>query len=149
MLNRFAKSLENLLLKEAKNTKRIQVVIFLAIIVPVIVIGVFAYLRAYQDLTEFTFSRRQSVAYLAANALEQRFDRLTDIGLSLATRVRFRQSVSQGKWDEAIEILKDVRQDFPFIDRVFLSDLSGTLMADTPALPGVRGRNFADRKSVV
>jgi signal transduction histidine kinase len=145
MLNRIAASLGNLLLKAAKNNKRIQVAIFLAIVVPVIVIGVFAYLGAYRDLTEFTFSRRQSIAFLAANALEQRFDRLTDIGLSLATRVRFRQLVSQGKWDEAIEILKDVREDFPFIDRLFLADLTGTLMADTPALPGVRGKNFAVR----
>lgn len=145
MLNRFAKSLGDLLLKTGKNNNRIQVVIFLAIVVPVILVGVFAYLGAYRDLTEFTFSRRQSVAILAANALEQRFDRLTDIGLSLATRVRFRQLVSEGKWIEAVEILKDVRLDFPFIDRLFLADLTGTLMADTPALGGVRGKNFAVR----
>jgi PAS domain S-box-containing protein len=56
--------------------------------------------------------------------------------------VQFRRLVSEGKWLEAIEILKDVREDFPFIERVFLADLSGILMADTPALPGVRGKNF-------
>src|SRR5207237_8037056 len=56
-----------------------------------------------------------------------------------------RQLVSEGKWDEALEILKNVRVDFPFIDRVFLADPTGTLMADTPALPAVRGKNFAVR----
>ena len=145
MLTKFGKSLGDLLVKAANNNRRIQCAIFLAIVVPVVAIGVFAYLETYRDLTEYTFSRRQSIAHLAANALEQRFDRLTDIGLSLATRVRFRQLVKEQKWAEAIEILNDVREDFPFIDRLFLADLTGTLMADTPALPDVRGRNFSDR----
>ena len=145
MFNRIAEPLTTLLLKAAKNDKRIQVAIFLAIVFPVILIAAFAYIGTYRDLTEITLSRRQSIAYLAATALEQRFNRLTDIGVSLATRVRFRQLVSEGKWDEALEILKNVRVDFPFIDRVFLADPTGTLMADTPALPAVRGKNFAVR----
>jgi signal transduction histidine kinase len=145
MFNRFAGSLTALLLKAAKNNRWIRIGTFVAIVSPVVLIAVFAYNRAYQDLTESTLSRRQSIAYLAASALEQRFSRLTDIGTSLATRVRFRQLVSAEKWDEAIAILKDVREDFPFIDRVFLADLTGTLMADSPALPGVRGKNFASR----
>jgi signal transduction histidine kinase len=145
MFNRIAEPLTTLLLKAAKNDKRIQLAIFLAIVSPVILIASFAYVRTYQDLTEAALSRRQSIAYLAATALQQRFDRLTDIGVSLATRVRFRQLVSDGKWEEAIEILKSVRQDFPFIDRVFLADPAGTLTADTPALPGVKGKSFASR----
>jgi PAS domain S-box-containing protein len=70
---------------------------------------------------------------------------LLDIGISLATRVRFRQLISEGKWDEAVAILRSVPKDFPFIDRLFLSDVNGTLMADTPELPNVRGKNFASR----
>src|SRR5688572_30407483 len=122
MFNRFTAALSSVLVKAGKEDKRIQIVIFLAIVFPVIVIGAFAYFGTYQDLTDFTLSRRQSIADLAAAALEQRFDRLTDIGTSLATRVRFRQFVGERKWDEAIEILKDVPKDFPFIDRVFLAD---------------------------
>jgi signal transduction histidine kinase len=38
-----------------------------------------------------------------------------------------------------------VPEDFPFIERIFLADPHGTLMADTPALPDVRGVNFAYR----
>jgi signal transduction histidine kinase len=38
-----------------------------------------------------------------------------------------------------------VPRDFPFIERVFLTDPGGTLMADTPALADVRGANFAYR----
>jgi len=145
MFNKFAESLTTLLLKAAKKNKRIQVAIFLGIVSPVVLIAAFAYNGTYQDLTESALSRRKSIAYLASTALEQRFNRLTDVGVSLATRVRFRQLVSEEKWDEAIEILKDVPENFPFIDRVFLADPAGTLMADTPAVPEVRGKNFASR----
>ncbi len=145
MFKRFVDSLSDRLVRAAQRNQRIQLASFFAIVLPVILIGASAYFQTYQDLTELTLSRRQSIAALAATALKQRFDRLTDIGVSLATRVRFRQLVGDGKWLEAIEILKAVRQDFPFIDRVFLADPNGTLMADSPALAGVRGKSFADR----
>ena len=145
MVKRLSEALSGFLLESAKKNKLVQGALILAILSPVVLIAVFAYFETYRDLTEFTLSRRQSIAYLAATALRQRFDRLSDIGISLATRVRFRQLVTEEKWQEAIEILKAVPEDFPFIDRVFLADPTGTLMADTPALPGVRGKNFATR----
>ena len=145
MFDRFAESLNSHLLKFAKKKRWARVAIYLAILLPILLIAAFAYFETYQNLTEFALARRQSVAELAAAALEQRFERLTDIATSLATRVRFRQLVSEGKWDEAIEILKGVRDEFPSIDRIFLADPSGTLMADLPALPGVRGKTFANR----
>ena len=70
---------------------------------------------------------------------------MINLGISLATRVRFRQLASEGQWVQAIEILKDVPKDFPFVDRIFLADPAGTLMADTPELRGVRGKSFAHR----
>lgn len=145
MFKRFVDGLNSLLTRPAKKNKLIQVTIFLAIVLPIILIGASGYLQTHQDLTELTLSRRQSIAALAATVLKQRFERLTDIGISLATRVRFRQLLNEGKWEEAIQILNSVREDFPFIDRVFLADPDGTLMTDSPALPGVRGKNFSTR----
>ena len=140
-----AKSFRRVLLKAAEKNKPIQAAIVVTIVSPVLLIAAFAYFATYHDLTEFTLSRRQSIASLAATALEYKFDRLTDIGIALATRVRSRQLIGEGKWDEAIATLKSVREDFPFIDRVFLADPTGTLMADTPVLAEVRGKNFAHR----
>jgi len=145
MLKKLTDWLTSFLPKAASKNRPFRVAICFAIISPVVLIAVFAYNSTYHDLTEAALSRRKSVAALASTALEQRFTRLTDLGVSLATRVRFRQLVSEGKWNQAIAILTDVGTDFPFIDRVFLADLAGTLMADTPALPEVRGKNFADR----
>lgn len=145
MLNKLADSFTAFVLKAANKNKPIQVLICLAVVFPVILIAGYEYSRTYHDLTESALSRRQSLASLASTALEQRFRRLTDLGVSLATRVRFRQFVSDKKWAEAIQILNAVRKDFPVIDRIFLADANGTLMADVPAVPGVRGKSFADR----
>ncbi|MGH8744048.1 MAG: cache domain-containing protein, partial [Burkholderiales bacterium] len=98
-----------------------------------------------RDLTEGILARRQSVSYLAATILSEKFDRLTDVGRSFATRVQFRQMIGDGKWNQASEILRSVPQDFPFIERLFLTDPSGLMMADIPELPGVRGKDFSDR----
>jgi len=98
-----------------------------------------------QELTDVALIRRASVVNLAAATLSEKFARLQDIGVSLATRVRFRQLVAEGRWAEAMEILHDVPHDLPVFDRVFLADPEGTLMADFPQLAGARGRNFADR----
>src|SRR5262249_33709767 len=123
----------------------IRLVVFGALVSPFILVASFSYVKTNRDLTSFTLARRESVASLAALVLEEKFERLLDIGVSFATRVQFRKLVSEGKWPEAIQILQSVPIDFLFIDRVFLADPEGTLMADVPALPGVRGQNFAPR----
>ena len=98
-----------------------------------------------RELTEAAVSRRASLSYLTAAVLSEKFGRLVDIGVSLATRVRFRELVGEGKWREASRLLRGIPGDFPFIDRITLHDLRGTLMADIPEAPEVRGRNFAHR----
>src|SRR6266446_4420949 len=98
-----------------------------------------------RELTEAALSRRASLSYLTAAVLSEKFDRLVDIGVSLATRVRFRELVEAGKWDEASRILRSIPRDFPFIDRILLSNLRGTVMADVPEVREVRGQNFAHR----
>jgi signal transduction histidine kinase len=98
-----------------------------------------------QELTEVALVRRASVVNLAATTLSEKFARLVDIGVSLATRVRFRQLVAEGQWADAIEILRDVPRDLPVIDRVFLVNTEGTLMVDFPELAGARGQDLSQR----
>lgn len=145
MFKRFADWLTSLLFKEDRQNWIAILTVFFIIVSPVILVAVFSYVKTYQDLTDFALSRRQSIAYLAATNLKEKFERLVDLGVSLATRVRFRQLIAAQKWEEAIGILREVPDDFPFIERVFLTDRDGTLMADTPKLPDVRGKNFAYR----
>ncbi len=106
----------------------------------------YSYREIHNELTAVALSRREAIAQLAAATLAEKFGRVTDVAVSLATRVRFRDLVAEGKWDEAIEIMRAVPKDLPQIERLFLADVSGTLKADIPALPGVRGMNFAFRE---
>jgi signal transduction histidine kinase len=122
-----------------------RVVIVVAIVAPILLVAAFNVLKSYRDFTAVTLSERRMIASLAATTLHEKFERLTAIGLSLATVVQLRRLIQARQWDEAVDILRSVPEDFPFIERVFLADSSGTLMADTPALPDVRGVNFAYR----
>jgi len=103
------------------------------------------YVSVRSELTEVATARRAAVAQLAAATLSERLDRMVDLGVSLATRVRFTELVQAGQWDAAAQIMKSVPAEFRFVDRVFLTDVRGTLMADVPDL-NVRGRNFAHRE---
>jgi len=102
------------------------------------------YASVRSDLTEVVMARRAAVAQLAAATLSERLDRVLDLGVSLATRVRFAELVAAGQWDAAAQIMKSVPAEFRFVDRVVLADVRGTVMADIPAL-NVRGQNFAHR----
>jgi len=57
---------------------------------------------------------------------------MTDVAVSLATPVRFQQLVAAGDWEQAIKLLLEVPKNFPFVDRILLTDPEGTLMANRP-----------------
>jgi PAS domain S-box-containing protein len=137
--------LADLLIRDDKKNWLGISAIFFVILSPVIFLAALTYLRTHHDSTAFALSQKQAIAYLAAVTLKEKLDRLVDLSVSLASRVRFRKLVSEGKWDEAVEILSSLPQDFPFIDRLVLAGLDGTLWSDTPALPNARGKNFAGR----
>ena len=115
--------------------------------VGIVLVGGFA-LQSYRvidrELSQAALSRRASVAYLAASVATEKFDRLIDVGVALATRVRFRELVEAGEWDKAMTILRQVPVDFPFVDRIILSDAEGITRAELPVL-GTVGQNFAHR----
>jgi signal transduction histidine kinase len=103
------------------------------------------YVTLDRELTDAALARRAAIGSLAATALSNKFEHLIDVGTALATRVRFQELVGAGRWKDAAQILRRVPEDFAFFDRVFITDVHGTLMADVPELPGVVGTNFAHR----
>ena len=131
--------------KERSHSRLTILIVSLVSTCPVILVAVVSYLKTSEELTASELSRKQATVTLAAATIEEKLNRLTDLGVSLATRVRFRQLVEAGKWQEAITIVEAVPKNFPFVERLFIADVGGSLMADTPELPGVRGTNFAHR----
>lgn len=103
------------------------------------------YYSVYKFLTQSALERRQAIVHFAGVALKERFDRITEVGVSLASRLQFRALIQEGKWDEALQILKNAPENFPYIDRIFLADPKGVEMADMPHLEGTVGKDFAYR----
>lgn len=114
-------------------------------LVPLALLMAEGYSSQEELLTERAGMHLRPVADLSSRLLGERLRRLQDLSLSLATRVRFRQLVSEGNWTEAIGILGDVRGNFPFVDRILLADPGGKLRADIPAAPEVQGADFSHR----
>ena len=104
------------------------------------------YREINSNLTAVAMSRHEAVAQLMAATLTEKFGRVVDVGISLSTRIKFRDLVAGGKWIEASGFLRTVPNDLPYIERLFLTDAKGTLKADVPTVPGVRGTNFAHRE---
>lgn len=118
--------------------------IFLAV-VPIAFAGFYGYRSTEQEMTQTILAKRENISNLVAAVLTEKLDRVVDVGVSLPTHVRFRRLVETGRWNEAIDIMSGVPSELPYIERLFLADPRGVLMADTPALPSVRGRDFSYR----
>lgn len=137
--------LANFLAEPGRRGRWIRLLLFFLIVFPLAFFVVFQYRTTYQESTDAEISRKDEIARLAAVTLHERFDRLTDVGVSLATRIRFRELVAEGKWDEALSLLKGVLTDFPFFERIVLADPQGTITADIIEPSDVIGKNFAHR----
>jgi PAS domain S-box-containing protein len=121
--------------------------ILLAVMLAALIATAVQHYRAIdRELTEVALSRRAAVAQLAAVTLSEKFARLVDLATSFTTRPRVRDLVAEGKWVEASTFLQAVPHDFPFIERLLLTDVHGTLMADVPVAPDVQGMSFAFRE---
>lgn len=128
------------------NKKLFQALLLAGILLPGALMTAVRYREIDRELTASEVLRRQSIADLSAAVLQEKFNHLKSLAWSLSTRVQFREKVARGEWEAAIGVMRNIpRTEFPVIDRIFLTDPDGVLMADTPAAAGVRGRSFADR----
>lgn len=144
----FANIVSNFLFISQKNRLKynfLRLFLFFLILMPVVFLGIMRYIQLNEELTNTALTRRQALAELSSKIVEERFTRLTDIGISLSTRINMRKAIEEGKWNDAIKFLETVPKDLPLIERVVLIDPKGTLMSDTPHSPNVIGQNFAYR----
>jgi len=146
MNNGFQNKIIDLILKSASSRWRLRSFILFVIVVPILVAMIFSYVRQSAVLTDLAVSRRASIVELAADTLHERFDRLVDVGVAFADNATFKNMIADGNWVEASESLSKVVERIEFVDRIFITDSSGTLKSDTPALAGgVREASFSFR----
>jgi len=116
-----------------------------AIGIAMIFFGQRTYRAIENDLSAAAVSGRTSISTLAASTLTQDFQRLIDVGRSLATRVRFGELIAAERWQEASQIMATVPRDFAAIEQVLVIDLHGKLRATIPLDGTAVGTTFADR----
>lgn len=148
MIAKLIERLVTLFLQSAKHARLFQAAIFLVPILLLALAGFLDYRTSEKNLTDLTLSRRESLAHLASHVLREKFDRIVEVGVSLATRVQFRKHIEAGRWEEAVKIMESVPVDFPYVDTVGLFDPQGTVKAITPLTPTLReaiGKSFAYR----
>lgn len=122
---------------------KLKIYTFAGIVLPVLVLAVYSYVQIRQQTIERVYEERRALASLSAGILKEKLDRINDLALSFSTRVSLSPLVEQQKWDAAIELVKQIPEDFDYIDRVFITDTTGTLIADAPSAPELKGKNYA------
>ncbi|MFN8313390.1 MAG: PAS domain S-box protein [Cyclobacteriaceae bacterium] len=120
-----------------------KIILFSSLVLPVLAIAIFSFYQIQQSTYERVTVNSQELAGLYENIIEYRFDNIRSVGLGFTDNAHFRGHVAQHQWDEAIELLERLPEDFTFIDRVLLMDTAGTLRADVPAHPQRIGSNYA------
>ena len=121
----------------------LPVFLFFLLITPTFAATSISYFRLRNQLTQETFSERRSLAKQIASTVESRLDAIRDVGRVSASNIA--PLVARGDWEEAVAQLEPVSKEFPYIDRIFLSNLEGITTAYYPPSPENVGKDFSFR----
>lgn len=121
----------------------LSVVVFLVIVSPSVVITYYSYQQIEQDLTSQVYAERQALARQSVRIVESRLDGMRDVGRTAARDIA--DTVEQGNWEEAVNEISYISAEFPFVDRIFLSDLAGHTTAYYPPSPENVNKDFSFR----
>ena len=120
-----------------------RVLLFLFILLPVLLVEVYSYVRICQDTKDRIYEQRRSVVSLSEHVLQEKLGRISDLGLSFATRPLLYRHVDKHEWNEAVDLIERIPADFPFIDRVLITDNDGIIRAQTPEAPADNGSDLS------
>lgn len=108
--------------------------IYLNTLLPVLLVGIISITFTFNNLTKEIVERRSSTSYLGASVLNEKLNRVKDLGISLTTRVKFRNLIQKGDFNGAIDIVRDIPSNFNFIQAVHLLSLEGESLKSIPYL---------------
>lgn len=133
------------LFKPNKKNVGARLGIFGLTLLPVAILAALSYFELYNHLTQRAIDRRQALAQLAGQIVQQHFDTLIQVGKSLVSRKILIEAIEKDDWLGAVESIEHTHEQFPFIERIALTDISGTAKANIPRTVEGIGVNFAYR----
>src|SRR5712691_114051 len=96
-----------------------------ALLLVVFVVAALFFVRTIRVEERESLAQNDAIARSVAASIEAREQGYLDVLRSYAGRFRFRESVKQRDRKEALLHLRQLRQGFPELDRVFLADPAG------------------------
>ena len=120
--------------------------VFGAIVAPVLLLSIFSYISLDRRLEQFSFLRRQAVAYLASSMLRSRFDDLTMLTQTMANDSSLRTDLNAGRWSEGAETLRVHLDDDNGFSHFYLTDLQGNIKARLNEPPGEKNVEKIDEE---
>lgn len=119
--------------------------IFFIFLLPIVLATLYQYKTASIYFDEMIKSRRETVAYLSASLIGEKFNVLKELITTYGLSRELRSQVIQKNWNGAIDIASEMIKTHPDIERTTIVDSKGTIMADRPTIIGSVGTNFAYR----
>lgn len=114
---------------------------FLAALLPIMLLGIFSYKTASESVRSLVESQNETATLNVSQLLTQDFKRTTDIAGAIASVPGTLDAV-RTKNDFAMQArLQAIVLAYPQIDRVFITDRSGTLWTDFPRVAGEFAKN--------
>jgi PAS domain S-box-containing protein len=90
--------------------------------------------------------RNHAIAAMAAHSIQGHFDEmLGDVNAALASQAHIAEGITQRDFSAVQTALDTMRKNHPHLDRLAITDPAGSVWADSPVAPALRGRNFASR----
>lgn len=147
MLNKFIEWIVDRLFLQLnkKSDYLVHFVLALIIIVPVVLTGGYSIWNEYVDMTALSYSRKELVVGLSSQMVKERLDHMVDIGKSIAGRYVVRSNIRENGVQELLDALNETIKEFSFIDRIFITDLTGVSLVIVPDSPENIGKNFSSR----
>ncbi len=124
---------------------RLIVAVMASFGLPILLLGYVSIKSSSRALREAIVAQNLETARWAATQVESSLDSSIEIMRSLASRVETVQAVRTRDAAAVARALAPAIQNSQRFDRAFVTDPAGTLWADFPPLPGVRGTSFAYR----
>jgi len=131
---------------EQGSSAKFKVAVFAGIVLPIAALAIFSYGHLDKQLTQFSFLRRQSIAYLAASTLRSKFDSAVEVVSLMAESPSFQKLAAEGKWQEgAVAFSSNVGGD-SLIEYVVITDKDGMRLVQVGgpvgAEPNLRNENW-------
>ncbi len=120
--------------------------LLLAAVVPVLALGLYAYLVAAEAMEQDIDTNHRSLASSTGQLVSKDFEHWTNTLNSYAGLPAFSRFIRDRDEKGSRARLQLLVKHFPELDRTFVADPQGTLWADYPPAPESLSKNFSDRE---